>query len=213
MVTRILSLKRALATMSTLFPHLEQTAVAHMPPGFSYQTDFLGQTEESALVAEIATVELRPFEFRGYLGNRRVASFGYRYDFSKRAVEEAVAIPEFLLTLRAKIARFAGRKAEEFEQIGVQEYAAGAGIGWHKDRPQFGEIAGVSLLAAAPMRLRRKEGDHWRRATQIVAPRSVYMLTDAARRDWEHSIPPMDELRYSITFRTLAPGFVNPSAR
>jgi alkylated DNA repair dioxygenase AlkB len=181
-----------------------------MPPGFRYQESFVTPLEEQDLVAQVAKLDLRPFEFHGYLGNRRVASFGYRYDFSKQAVEAVSEIPHFLLPLREKVAEFTGRDAGEFEQVGIQEYSAGAGIGWHKDRPQFGEIVGVSLLAAAPMRLRRKEGDRWQRATQMVAPRSVYLLSGEVRRDWEHSIPPMEELRYSITFRTLAPGFVRP---
>jgi alkylated DNA repair dioxygenase AlkB len=181
-----------------------------MPPGFRYQEGFITPLEEQTLVAQVSELDLRPFEFHGYLGNRRVASFGYRYDFSKQAVEAVTEIPGFLRALREKVGEFTGRSAGEFEQVGIQEYSAGAGIGWHKDRPQFGEVVGVSLLAAAPMRLRRKDGSRWQRATQVVTPRSVYLLSGAARSEWEHSIPPMEELRYSITFRTLAAGFVRP---
>jgi alkylated DNA repair dioxygenase AlkB len=196
--------------MGTLFPQLEQTAAASMPPGFRYREELVSPAEEHLLAAEIASLNLRPFEFHGYLGNRRVASFGYRYDFSKQAVEAVNEIPDFLRALREKVGEFTGRNPDDFEQVGIQEYAPGAGIGWHKDRPQFGEVVGVSLLASAPMRLRRKNGARWQRATQIVAPRSVYLLSGAARSEWEHSIPPMEELRYSITFRTLAPGFIRP---
>jgi alkylated DNA repair dioxygenase AlkB len=196
--------------MNELFPELASAARSGMPDGFLYQEDFLSREEESALVAEVSKLDLRPFEFHGYLGNRRVASFGYRYDFSKQAVEAVLELPPFLLPLRRKAGEFTGRRAVEFEQVGIQEYAAGAGIGWHKDRPQFGDVVGISLLAAAPMRLRKKEGERWLRATQVIAPRSLYVLSGSARREWEHSIPPMSELRYSITFRTLAPGFLRP---
>ena len=86
----------------------------------------------------------------------------------------------------------------------ASEYAPGAGIGWHKDRPQFGETAGVSLLAEARLRLRRKEGPGWQRLSQLLKPRSAYQLSGDARHVWEHSIPPQEQLRYSITFRTAA---------
>jgi alkylated DNA repair dioxygenase AlkB len=177
------------------------------PEGFRYQPDFLNHEEEKDLVAELTKLDLRPFEFHGYLGNRRVTSFGYRYDFGKQAIQTADPIPSFLLPLQARIANFTNRHPDAFQQIGIQEYTPGAGIGWHKDRPQFGEVVGISLLTAAPMRLRRKQGNRWQRATQMVAPRSIYVLSGEARTIWEHSIPPMKELRYSITFRTLAPGF------
>lgn len=91
-----------------------------------------------------------------------------------------------------------------FVQVLVNEYAPGAGIGWHHDRPVYGEIVGVSLLAPCVMRLRRKAGAQWRRAGAALEQGSVYRLSGEARQDWEHSISPMTVLRYSITFRTLA---------
>jgi len=95
---------------------------------------------------------------------------------------------------------FAGRRVEEFRQIGVNEYRPGAGIGWHRDKSQFGIIVGVSLLSPAKMRFRRREGDRWIRMSHIVED-------GEARHVWEHSIPPMEALRYSLTFRTLAAEF------
>ena len=105
------------------------------------------------------------------------------------------------------MAKFAGQSVHEFQQGGVNEYPPGAGIGWHKDKPQFGVIVGVSLLAPATMRFRRAEGTGWIRASQRLEPRSIYILDGEARTGWEHSVPPVDALRYSLTFRTVAEGF------
>jgi alkylated DNA repair dioxygenase AlkB len=120
-------------------------------------------------------------------------------------VEPAPEIPSILGELREKVARFARRPAQDFIQAMATEYGPGAGIGWHRDKPQFGEIVGVSLLSAARFRLRRRREDtSWQRVSQILQPRSAYLLSGAVRQDWEHSIPPREQLRYSITFRTLA---------
>jgi alkylated DNA repair dioxygenase AlkB len=105
--------------------------------------------------------------------------------------------------LRSKVAKFAGREVEEFQQGGVNEYRPGAGIGWHKDKPEFGVIVGVSLLAPATKRFRRPKENGWMRISQILKPRSIYILEGESRTLWEHSIPPLDALRYSLTFRTL----------
>jgi alkylated DNA repair dioxygenase AlkB len=182
----------------------ESTANSQELAGFSYEREFISEAEAATLVAAISELTLKPFEFRGYLGNRRVIWFGYRYDFTQRRIETAEGIPLFLEDLRRKVARFAGRRDDEFVQVGISEYSVGAGIGWHRDKSQFGIVAGVSLLAPAKMRFRRREGTGWRRQTRIIEPRSVYLLSGEIRDDWEHSIPPMDSLRYSLTFRTLA---------
>jgi alkylated DNA repair dioxygenase AlkB len=107
-------------------------------------------------------------------------------------------------THRRRLKRFANRSAEEVEQVGINEYRAGAGIGWHRDKPEFGDVIGVSLLIPAKMRLRKQNGKRWERSALVLQPRSIYALSGAARREWEHSIPPVEELRYSIMFRTLA---------
>jgi alkylated DNA repair dioxygenase AlkB len=183
------------------------TDPAPMPDGFRYQSDLISPAEEADLAAWIATMPLKPYEFRGHLGNRRIAAFGLRYDHAKASMEQAedvagLGIPPILLGLRHRIADFAKRKPEDFIQAMATEYAPGAGIGWHKDRPQFGEIVGVSLFAEARLRLRRKDGQGWQRLSQVLQPRSAYLLSGAVRRSWEHSIPPQERLRYSITFRT-----------
>jgi alkylated DNA repair dioxygenase AlkB len=192
-----------MATQNALFPGLEDRPQWLGPEGFRYEEDIISKAEEAVLVASLATLELKPFEFHGHLGNRRVTSFGLRYDFSRRSLGVADPFPAFLAELREKVAKFAGRKVEEFQQGGVNEYPAGAGIGWHKDKAQFGVIVGVSLFAPATMRFRRAEGDGWVRMSKRLEPRSIYILEGEARTVWEHSIPPVDTLRYALTFRTL----------
>jgi alkylated DNA repair dioxygenase AlkB len=174
------------------------------PPGFRYRENVITEAEEATLVASLQKLDLKPFEFHGHFGNRRVISFGLRYDFSSRTVEAASEFPSFLNELRAKVAEFAGRSVNEFRQAGINEYRPGAGIGWHKDKAQFGIIVGVSLLAPATMRFRRAQGNGWERVSQTIAPRSIYVLSGEARTEWEHSLPPVDKLRYSLTFRTLS---------
>ena len=196
-----------MATQNALFPGLGSESQRLAPRGFRYEEDIVSEAEEAALVASLALLDLKPFEFHGHLGNRRVASFGLRYDFARRSVQTADQFPSFLADLRKKVAKFAGRLVDEFRQIGVNQYPPGAGIGWHKDKSQFGVIVGVSLLAPATMRFRRKEGNRWLRVSQGLLPRSIYILEGEARTMWEHSIPPMDALRYSLTFRTLAEDF------
>ena len=157
-----------------------------------------------ALAAELAELALKPFEFHGYFGNRRVVNFGLKYDFGRRSVEKADDMPSFLDDLLSRAAHFADCEKNAFRQVGVNEYRAGAGIGWHKDKPQFGIVVGVSLLTPATMRFRRPHGENWIRTSRTLQPRSIYVLSGEARTDWEHSIPPLDALRYSITFRTLS---------
>jgi alkylated DNA repair dioxygenase AlkB len=192
-----------MAMQTGLFGDLQNT-VPTMPDGFRYEDDIIDEAEEASLAVSLAVLELKPFEFHGHIGNRRVTSFGLRYDYARRAVEAADGFPPFLAELQKRVAAFAGREVDEFQQGGVNEYPPGARIGWHKDKPQFGAIIGVSLLAPATMRLRLSTGSGWIRRSQELKPRSIYILEGEARSGWEHSIPPVKSLRYSLTFRTLA---------
>jgi alkylated DNA repair dioxygenase AlkB len=175
-----------------------------LPEGFRYQPEFIDHQTEISLTRHIQTLELKPFEFHGHLGNRRVISFGLRYNYDQRQVQAAADVPFFLDELRAKAAQFAGYAAQAVKQAGINEYPAGAGIGWHRDKPAFGDVIGVSLLSPAKMRFRKHLDQKWERQAITLEPRSIYVLSGAARKEWEHSVPPVDELRYSIMFRTLA---------
>src|SRR6185369_3243486 len=152
---------------------------------------------------QIAQLPFKEFEFQGFLGRRRVVSFGWRYDFSMRELRKADEIPDFLLHLGVTATEFAGLDVSRFQQVLVTEYSPGAGIGWHKDRPEFEQVVGVSLLSPCLFRLRRKRGNGWERASIELQPRSAYLLSGSARTDWQHSIPPVDKLRYSVTFRSF----------
>ena len=190
-----------------LFTGLEKKPSQVAPRGFRYQEEAISEQEQTDLVTAIQSLDLKPFEFHGYIGNRRVINFGFKYDFTRRFVEKADGIPQFLHELLGRAAGFAGNNQDAFQQVGINEYQVGAGIGWHKDKPEFGIIVGVSLLAPATMRFRKKENGNWVRVSQTLKPRSIYLLSGEARTEWEHSVPPLDSLRHAITLRTLADKF------
>ena len=125
-------------------------------------------------------------------------------------VEATEDMPAFLVGLRERAAAFAGLEPVALQQVLLTEYGPGAGIGWHKDRSVFGEAVGISLLAPCVFRLRRKTAAKprpaWQRLSLTLAPRSAYLLAGPARSDWEHSIPEVESLRYSVTFRNLRRG-------
>jgi alkylated DNA repair dioxygenase AlkB len=173
------------------------------PEGMVYRPDFLSLAEEQAMLERLADLPFKPFEFQGFTGKRETVSFGWSYRFDGSGLAPAEPMPDWLLPLRAKAAAFAGLPPEAIEHALLIRYGPGAGLGWHRDRPVFGDVIGVSLLAPAPLRFRLKEGAKWRRFTLEVAPRSLYLLRGPARDQWEHSIPPVEAPRYSMTFRTL----------
>lgn len=179
-------------------------AAPNFPEGFLYRPEFISPADEDALLARVRALPFREFEFHGYTGRRRVVSFGWHYDFSGRRLLKADDIPDFLLALRPTAAALAGLEPEEFQHALVTEYGPGAGIGWHRDKAVFGEVVGVSLLSPCVLRMRRKVGVRkWERASVTAESRSAYLLSGRARSEWEHSIPPVDAPRYSVTFRNL----------
>jgi alkylated DNA repair dioxygenase AlkB len=176
---------------------------ADLPVGFRYEPALLTPDEQAALVAAVAPLPFKEFEFHGFLGKRRVVSFGWKYDFSVERVHRIEGVPEFLLPLRERAAAFAGLHPDVLQQALVTEYPPGAAIGWHKDKAVFGEVVGVSLGAPCTFRLRRKVGSKWERRNLTLEPGSGYIISGEARTDWEHSIPPVDALRHSVTFRSM----------
>ena len=178
-----------------------------LPAGFRYRDAFVDEHEERTLLEAIGTVVFSDFEMRGVVAKRRVAFFGESYERTA-----AGPVPEFLQSLKRRIASWANLDAGAFAMALINEYPAGAPIGWHRDAPHYDVVAGISLLSECRMRFRpyrspsAAAGTPARRSTSheiVLARRSAYLLTGDSRSRYEHHIPPVSELRYSITFRTL----------
>ena len=186
---------------------------ADVPPGFEYRADFVSVAEERALLDAIAAIEFSNVEMRGGIARRRTAHYGWTYGYEARQTSPGAPIPAFLLPLRERTAQWAGVAAEDLAEALVTEYPEGAPIGWHRDAPMFDDVCGISLGTACRMKFRpyvspkdlAGKGRAARRTTHEIelAPRSAYLIRGVARRDFEHHIPPVAGLRYSITFRTL----------
>jgi alkylated DNA repair dioxygenase AlkB len=172
-------------------------------PGLSVAPDLVTVAEESSLIAAIDATALAPFRFQGWTGKRLTSSFGWHYDFETSRVARAEAMPDWLLPIRDRAAAFAGLSPELLIQALLIRYDPGAGIGWHRDRPIYEHVIGVSLGASAEMRFRRRRGERdFERAALPLEPRAAYHIAGSARHEWEHSIVEMDRPRWSITFRS-----------
>ncbi len=163
---------------------------AQLPEGFVYVEDFIDEAEERALLEAIARLPLEVAKYKEYTARRRIAMF-----------EDGM--PEFLLPLRAKIAAWVGVPADDLHHALVNEFRAGTPLGWHRDAPAYGRVAGVSLGGWARMRLRPYPPKKSDVVDLELAPRSAYRMEGTARWGWQHSIAATKALRYSITFRTM----------
>ena len=146
---------------------------------------------------------LQRFQFGAFEGNRRVAWFGYRYDYTLQRLAEAEPIPDWAGPVVRQVEDWAGLPEGSVRQVLCTEYEVGVGIGWHRDKPHFDEVLGLSLASACKFRFRRRAGTTWKRFTLTAEPRSLYAMTGEARNSWEHSIPAVEAQRYSVTFRTM----------
>lgn len=173
-------------------------------PGLGFQEAIISPNEEDALIREIARIDLPHFPFQGWTSKRRTRSFGWLYDFNSADFGPTDPIPAFLLSLKSRAAGFAGVSDDDLVQVSVIKYEPGAGIGWHKDRPELDAVIGISLGSSATMRFRRRSKDRFDRASLFLPPRSIYHLDGDVRHEWEHSIAPGTETRWSITFRGLS---------
>jgi hypothetical protein len=176
-----------------------------LPMGLHYREDFITDAEEHALLQAIAEVAFTNFEMRGVVARRRVAFFGASYDGAP-----AWPLPEFLLPLRARIAQWSEVDPDAFAMALLNEYRPGTPIGWHRDAPQYDIVAGISLSSPCRMKFRPYRAPSAptsvrRTATHelVLHRRSAYLMTGESRQAYEHHIPPVARLRYSITFRTL----------
>jgi alkylated DNA repair dioxygenase AlkB len=184
-----------------LFPP-DSSSRSAVPEGLRYVAEFIAPELERELIGRISTLPLQPFQFGPYEGKRRVASFGFRYDYTLRRLQEAEPIPTWLSPVIASVAAFGG-PSTRIGQVLCTEYDAGVGIGWHRDKPHFDRIFGLSLGSPCKFRFRRAAGDTWQRYTLDAEPRSLYLISGESRTVWEHSIPGVEAPRMSITFRTM----------
>ena len=174
------------------------------PEGLGYAEEFVSSAAEKTLIGHISALPLRAlFQFGQYEGKRRVASFGFRYDYTMRRLEEADPILEWLGSIIEKVEAFGG-PGTRIGQVLCTEYDVGVGIDWHQDKPHFDRVFGLSLGSACKFRFRRPAYTKWERFTLEARPRSIYMMSGPSREVWEHSIPAVEAQRYSITFRTMA---------
>jgi alkylated DNA repair dioxygenase AlkB len=172
--------------------------------GLKYEDELINAAEEQRLLTHLMGLELAPFRFHGFIGNRKTQSFGWRYDFDDASFRRADSIPNWLEPLREKAAAFGGINPDDFVHVLLARYDPGAGIGWHRDRDVFEKVVGISLSTPATLRFRQRTSSGFRRASLEVEPRSAYLISGESRWDWEHSITPGDQLRFSITLRSLS---------
>ena len=177
---------------------------APLVDGLRYEDGVISEADERALLGRLEALDLAPFRFHGWLGNRRTRSFGWRYDFDDASFTPGEPIPEWLVPVRERAAAFASLEPSALVHVLLARYDPGAGIGWHRDRDVFDEVVGISLGTPATLRFRRRTDAGFKRASLHLEPRSAYLLSGAARLDWEHSIAPGEELRFSVTFRALS---------
>jgi alkylated DNA repair dioxygenase AlkB len=177
---------------------------APLIPGLAYGEAFVSADEEAMLIGEMGALPLSPFRFQGWTGKRMTLSLGWTYDFDNGRFGPSDPIPAWLEPVKARAARFAGLADEDLVQALLIRYDPGAGIGWHRDRPVFEHVVGISLGTETVLRFRRRTAKGFDRLNAPVAARSIYHLAGEARRDWEHSIAAMETCRWSITFRSLS---------
>jgi alkylated DNA repair protein (DNA oxidative demethylase) len=171
--------------------------------GLIFQEAFITPEEELTLLERIRTLDFHEMKMRGVVARRRVIHYGVKYSFETFKATPGPPLPDFLLPLRAQAAALARVDTDALAEALVTEYSPGAAIGWHTDAHPFDIVVGISLLSASRFRFRRGKVRAWETAEVPLPPRSAYVLTGPARTEWEHSIPPVKELRYSVTFRTL----------
>ena len=169
-----------------------------------FMPDFLSAREESELLELIGAIEFRTFQMHGVTAKRRIRQYGWHYAFESYKLTPADPIPSEFAEIAARSATLAGIESAGWAEALVTEYSAGAGIGWHRDAPGFGVVAGISLKGSCRMRFQKGAGAARVTSAIELPPRSIYLLTGEVRTKWQHMIPPTRELRYSITFRTLS---------
>jgi alkylated DNA repair dioxygenase AlkB len=186
--------------------------VSSPPEGLTYVPDFLTEAEQAELLTTVENIRYYDFVMNGVAAKRKIHHYGFGYEFYSTIVHEVEPFPDWLAQIRDRAAPLVGIPAEQLEQALVAQYFPGAGIGWHRDAPAFGpSVVGISLVSDDVMRFRRTLKESFEIYKQPLQARSLYVLSGPARSVWQHSLAPVKQLRYSITFRTVRDKF-KPSA-
>jgi DNA oxidative demethylase len=173
------------------------------PGGLVYEPEFLTAEEEAGLAAILESMEFEEIRMHGQVARRTVRHFGLDYDYERWKVTPTGPLPESMKWVQERASGLVGREPDELAEVLLTRYPPGAGIGWHRDAPMFGEVIGISLLSSCRLRFQRGKGAERKTFDLELEPRSAYVLAGAVRWQWQHSIPATKSLRYSITFRTL----------
>ncbi len=186
-------------------------APAQLPHGLVYRRDFITPAEERALREAIEPLPFREARFQEYSAKRRVVRFhppdtGDEYADNDEDKFSSRPLPPVLIDLRRTVGDWLAIDPEIFVHALVTEYRPGTPIGWHRDKPVYGIVVGISLAGWGRMRFRPLDRDAPRDSMGLLElePRSVYVMQGPIRWEWQHSMLPAKELRYSITFRTRA---------
>ena len=179
-------------------------------PGLRYEANFLTEAEQQALLAQIdAQIWLTDLK-------RRVQHYGYKYDYSKRAIDYSMSLgnlPDWLIPTAEKVQR-EGYFPGMAEQVVINEYFPGQGISPHVDcEPCFGDtIISISLGSSCVMDFRKREDK--RQVAMLLEAGSLLMMSGEARYGWTHGIAGrytdvhdgkvlQRDRRVSVTLRTV----------
>jgi alkylated DNA repair protein (DNA oxidative demethylase) len=188
---------RSVDYQQDLFPLIDA------PEGLLFEPEIMTAAEEAAFLQVIKELPFGSFRMHGVDAKRHIVRYGAHYVAGSAERKPTSEFPLSLEPLRERAAAIVGIPTNTLSESLVTQYPPGAGIGWHRDSPPFGIVAGISLGGACRMRFQLGEREQRQTWTIELPPRSLYVMSGSAREEWEHSIPPVKELRWSITFRTL----------
>ena len=148
------------------------------PEGLRYAADFVSPETERDLIGRITALPLKPFQFGQYEGKRRVASFGFSYDYTLRRLRESEPIPDWLEPILGQVEAFGGPETR-IGQVLCTEYDTGVGIGWHRDKPSLRQ--GIRAVARLRLQIPVPAGGRREMATLHARCRAALALHDVGR--------------------------------
>jgi alkylated DNA repair protein alkB family protein 8 len=173
--------------------------------------DYISLEDEEGIVGAIDAEE----KWDDTLKRRRVVHYGLEFDYSLRRAVARDSVGSIPTWCHQFIGRAIRDRHFQFypDQITVNEYLPGNGIPPHVDTHSAFEnlIASLSLLSDTVMSFTHRGGD---RVDVVLPHRSLLLMKDEGRYDWEHSIADrktdvVDSItvhrgrRVSVTFRKV----------